>query len=835
MGRRPADQAGDPSIARGSMRGRSIARGTARAIILCCCIATLVASGLTYALVGSRAEERALRSLKADVAQRVRVESQIFDAAAANLAVFRDHYLAAYTDPRAFAGMRFEDYYGPTPDGAIRMHRRHFDGVRAADGTLRQGNSAFIGATRPPMTDDFRRRLVIAAELVARFGPAWTTQFANLHATFPENALVQHWPGEPWGLEAEADLDMTAGSVVRSTMQSHNPARTPVWSGLYYDLTAKKWSVTYQLPVDHDGRHLVTPSHDIVLDGLVRRLADEDAEGSRHLIIAGNGDLVAQPERMDQMLSTRGVLNAATLGDPVLREVHAIVGQAGAATGPRIVRSDAIDSHVAIMRIPGPDWWYVALYPQSRIAALAWESAGYIFALGLAVTLLVALIVAALMRSRVAMPLAAITRAADHVARGDYRPVADGTIPLPEAQRDEIGLLSRVLRNMAGQVHGQKQLLEETVAERTSDLRDLLKERDDLHERYSLATGYVTILDGPDHRVRFVNPAAQRLLGGKVETGRPLADQMPELVDQGYIAMLDGVYRSGDPLVGRAMPVSVPNDAGVDAETRYVDNVYQPIRNADGDIVGIFTEGHDVTDAKHAQEKVLALQSELIHVSRLSAMGAMAATLAHELNQPLAAIANYASGTRRIAADDPGSPLVPEGIDAICDNALRAGEVIRRLREMIQRGETRTEHAEIAHLVREATSLATMGLADCHVEVMGVPAGLVIEADPIQMQQVLLNLIRNACEAGEGDPAHRVEIEARRDGARIEIAVCDNGPGIAPQALASLFEPFYSTKPDGMGVGLSISRTIVEAHGGTIHAHNRDTAGACFRVRLPSA
>jgi two-component system, LuxR family, sensor kinase FixL len=236
-----------------------------------------------------------------------------------------------------------------------------------------------------------------------------------------------------------------------------------------------------------------------------------------------------------------------------------------------------------------------------------------------------------------------------------------------------------------------------------------------------------------------------------------------------------------------------------------------------------------------AEERAVAekLQADLIHISRVSAMGTMASALAHELNQPLAAILNYAAALRMLSARDETPLPVAEAVSGISDNAHRAGEIIRRLRLMTTRGEVFKAPIELTPCIVEAAHLALTGAA---VPVAyDIAPDLRIEGDRVQIQQVVVNLVRNAAEAMPGMVEKRIEIAARRDGQCADIVVRDSGPGIDPALLPTIFDSFVSTKEDGMGVGLAISRTIVEAHGGRITAESTPGRGTTFRLRLPLA
>ena len=245
----------------------------------------------------------------------------------------------------------------------------------------------------------------------------------------------------------------------------------------------------------------------------------------------------------------------------------------------------------------------------------------------------------------------------------------------------------------------------------------------------------------------------------------------------------------------------------------------------------------DLTERQQTEARLQELQSELVHMSRLTAMGEMASALAHELNQPLSAIANYLKGSRRLLENrvDDQSALLRDAMAKAADQALRAGQVIRRLRDFVARGESERTVENVKKLIEEASALALVGAKDQGVRVRFQfdPAVDRVLADKVQIQQVLLNLLRNAIEAMEGSPKRELVISAApADDHMIAISVADTGCGIAPEMTTQLFQPFMTTKRHGLGVGLSISRTIVEAHGGLIGAEPNPAGGTIFRFTL---
>ena len=247
----------------------------------------------------------------------------------------------------------------------------------------------------------------------------------------------------------------------------------------------------------------------------------------------------------------------------------------------------------------------------------------------------------------------------------------------------------------------------------------------------------------------------------------------------------------------------------------------------------------DLTERQNTEARLQELQSELVHISRLTAMGEMASTLAHELNQPLSAISNYLKGSRNLleGRSDENSTTIRNALDRAADQAMRAGQIIRRLRDFVSRGETERHAESISKLVEEASALALVGVKDrgIHVQFEFDPSVGLVLADRVQIQQVLLNLIRNAMDAMETSHERDLRIAITPiDKGYIRISVIDTGSGIAPEVAKQLFQPFVTTKRDGMGVGLSISRTIVEAHAGQIWVEQNPSGGTIFHFTLPA-
>jgi len=245
----------------------------------------------------------------------------------------------------------------------------------------------------------------------------------------------------------------------------------------------------------------------------------------------------------------------------------------------------------------------------------------------------------------------------------------------------------------------------------------------------------------------------------------------------------------------------------------------------------------DLTERHRTQMRVEELQAELIHVARVSGMGAMASTLAHELNQPITAVANYVEAVRDLLAkpDPDDLPMIRDALGDAASEAMRAGHIVRRLRDFVARGEVDKTVEDLPSLVDEAVALGLIGGRESGVEAKIAldPNGARVLVDKVQIQQVLINLARNAVEAMAEVDVRKLWVTSRvLDALTVQITVADTGPGVAPAVVEQLFTAFVTTKSEGMGLGLSICRTIVEANGGRIWFEPRPGGGSQFHFTL---
>jgi PAS domain S-box-containing protein len=398
----------------------------------------------------------------------------------------------------------------------------------------------------------------------------------------------------------------------------------------------------------------------------------------------------------------------------------------------------------------------------------------------------------------------------------------------------------RPLFDDAGAYLGSYALLMD-VTERHRAERALRESEEKLRLIVENMTELVLKLDG-DRRVVFASPSFLAYFGTTESEvlGRPVAVQIHE----------DDWPATAAARASVAVPpytMTVEHRVMTPAGWRWLSWSARGLVDGEGRLTAIIATARDITARRRAEEQARSHLQSLAHVARVSSMGEMASAIAHEINQPLTAIANYTyASVRMLRAGAASQEEVLEVMQRVASEAERAGEVVRRMRSFVRGDEGQIQAVEANFLVNEVVRLAAAEARQNGVELdtrLDVSAPAVL-ADSIQIQQVLLNLVRNAIEAivASGAEERRVQLSTRAAGEdTVEIAVADTGPGLAPGDLEKVFEPFYTTKPEGIGIGLALSRSIADAHGGRLWATanagagGNAGAGATFHLTLPIA
>ena len=403
---------------------------------------------------------------------------------------------------------------------------------------------------------------------------------------------------------------------------------------------------------------------------------------------------------------------------------------------------------------------------------------------------------------------------------GEYCWVLDHGVPRFESDGNFVGYIGTAI-----------DITESKRAERA-----LEKEREFLRQVIDIDPNFIFAKDR-EGRFTLVNQAVADAYGTTVEDliGKTDADFNPNREEVEFFHRMD--LEVIDTLKERFIPEEHLTDA--QGNVRWLQTVKRPIIDKDGAANQILGASTDITERKQADSELQHNRQQLAHVTRISTMGELAASLAHELNQPLTAILSNAQAAQRfMAANPPDLQEVQEILKDIVQDDSRASEVIQRMRALVKKEEVAFAPLDLGEVIRDVARLVHSDAALLNVDVALelYPNLPTVQGDRVQLQQVVLNLLLNAFDAMKDCPVNerRVVLQTEQDGARMmKLAVRDRGPGLRGDKLDKIFQPFYTTKRDGLGMGLSISRTIIEAHGGRLWAENNPDRGATFYFTMP--
>ena len=387
------------------------------------------------------------------------------------------------------------------------------------------------------------------------------------------------------------------------------------------------------------------------------------------------------------------------------------------------------------------------------------------------------------------------------------------------------------IRDAAGRIVGASKI--------ARDLSEAQRITNALQQREAMLRSVLdTVPDGLiviDRRgiIRSFSPAAERMFGFAATEviGRNIAMLMPPSHAASHDAYIDRYIATGERRIigiGRVVAGLRKDGTTFPMELHIGEAVLPGMQLFTGFV-------RDITNREDRERRLTDLQAELIHVSRLSELGQMVSALAHEVDQPLTAIANYAQGVRRLLTADV-SPALHEAIEKMAAQAARAHAIVQSLRGLVRKEVSPAQTENLSTVIAEASAMALIGAGrgiDLDLRISPDAAWACI--DKVQIQQVLLNLARNAAEAMEGSPRQRLTIATARQGHRVEISVIDTGPGLPDSVRQRLFQPFVTTKTGGLGVGLSICRAIVQGHGGELTVESPPEGGTVFRFTVPDA
>ena len=409
------------------------------------------------------------------IVERGQKDSVFFQLAEQNQQLLKDSLLQAWKNQQQDNDnqkpqLRFEQLFDSIDDGTLRLSTDAYNGINRIDGTVSEYITAFVGINAPQTQGDFQNKLLLSYDLIDRFSDGWLSQFANLYISMPENVNIVYWPGLPWGLNAEAALDINTEEWANIANESNNPLRDTVWTGLYYDPTANEWMVSCETPVDYSGKHQLTIGTDILLNALFLRVFDDHLNGAYNFIFRQDGRLIAHPDKQKELIAAKGLLNITDLHDSQLSNM---AKRALDANQQHVIYDEAHKVFIAVTKIEGPDWVFVTVYPTQLLASSALKAAEIIAIIGFLSLIIELLLLYQIIRMQVVRPLKQFVVLANQVIKSKYNA---STMHLPVQRSDEMGLFARAFTGMCNKVVEEQSKLEIRVDERTKELAQSIQQ-----------------------------------------------------------------------------------------------------------------------------------------------------------------------------------------------------------------------------------------------------------------------------------------------------------------------------------------------------------------------
>ncbi|PTL79179.1 histidine kinase [Vitiosangium sp. GDMCC 1.1324] len=466
----------------------------------------------------------ALQQLKQHVSERSQREQALFVLAEDNHALMKkalEERIRALQKEDVSA--RFDSLFVRMPDGSVRNRPESFDG------TKRPG--VFV-ARNVPLDDDLRRRILASYDIINQYGPAFLTRFKDTFFTLPEGPVISYWPGKPnYCLETAPDFMLLDWEYFQISVPEKNPSRQTAWSSVYKEDISTQWMTTITTPLDMDGRHVASLSHDVLLDELMTRTISDHLPGAYNVIFRDDGALIAHPD-----LKVQG--STLQLGsEQQQKHLRSIIERVKARLpNETVLELPEYGEYIAVARLKGPGWNFVTVLPGSVVSQPAILAARYVLLLGVLSLLLELVIMYWVLQQHISRPLISLTEATDRVSAGDFK------VALSTSREDELGQLARSFRLMADQIQRREEELrqaneglEQRVEERTRELKEVHSQLVKTARQAGMAEIATNVLHNVGNVLNSVYTSAQvakeRMNGMRLEHVGRVANMLQERQD----------------------------------------------------------------------------------------------------------------------------------------------------------------------------------------------------------------------------------------------------------------------------------------------------------------
>jgi len=778
-------------------------------------VVLLATSALSYFMT-QREVEKNLRIHMKDQIQRIgRSQQEILLLGGDITEKIRDlARVALEAPPKHDINKRYNKIFMRFPDGAIRNRVEYGDGKRFST----------LWAPKSTVDDElFRRTFVLFYDLCQEYGPVIRTRFLNLYFVARNGANIAFDPESPtWVYDAAADYDPTDQNWVNYGWPENNPSRKTLITPPEHDPIPNLDIVSIVTPLDVHGKYIGSVGFTLRYKNLIEGFGENTIPGSTQILFRSDGVLIAHSHYQKEIMAASGKLSIQSLKDPKLSMLYQITKTANDLP---VAGYDAkTSSYYAIARLHGADWFTASLVPGTVVNRQASTAAQWVLWSGLLAFMLLVAMLAAILNRQIARPVTNLARAAKQVASGNL------DVKLSAERDDEVGDLTNALNEMAEQLR----LREDANLAEKKQLANALEAAKTAETRFRVllehAADIILVLD-ENGITLFASRTIEKAIGYTVED---------RIGQSGF-----NILHPDDLAAGRqafSWVLNHPNEVISELEYRLKHKngewQYYSIsainKLDDPTIRGIVVNAHNINDKKHFEEQMQQQREALYHSEKLTAMGSLLAGVAHELNNPLSVVVGWALMLEAESDDEQNR----HALEKLRSSAERCARIVKTFLAMAKQSKPKREECNINDIIFLALDITGHMLRSSGIEIVQKLDDKLpdIDADPDQLHQVFVNLLINAQQAMTAwSGGRRIYIETSHDSASQKVLVRfnDTGPGIPENMRDRIFDPFYTTKPSGTGIGLSVSRGLVQSNNGEFMLDAVDTTGASFVLSFP--
>ena len=778
-------------------------------------VVLLATSTLNYFMIQREVENNLRIQMKDQIQLIGRNQQEILLLGSDITGKIRDVARAELEAPAKYdVNLRFNTIFMRFPDGAIRNRPEYGDGKHFST----------LWAPKTTIDDEqFRRIFVLFYDLCQEYGPIVRTRFLNLYFVARSGANVGFDPEVPnWVYDAAADYDPTDQNWVTYGWPEYNPTRSTLITPPEHDPIPNLDIISIITPLDINGEYIGSVGFTLRYQNLVEAFGENNIPGSTQVLFRADGVLIAHSHYQQQILAANGNLTIQSMGDPQLAMLYQTTQIAGELP---VAGYDAnTNSYYAITRLRGADWFTASLVPASVVNRQAFAAAQWVLWTGLLAFMLLVAMLAVILTQQIARPLTNLARVAKQVASGNLNS------RLTVQRNDEVGDLTSALNDMSEQL----QLREDANLAEKKELANALEATKTAETRFRIllehAADIILVLD-ENNITRFVSATIEKATGYTVED---------RLGEPGFSILHPDDHTAG----GQAFTwvLNHPNEVISELQYRLLHKngewQYYSISAVnkldDPTIRGIVVNAHNINDKKIFEQQMQQQREALYHSEKLTAMGSLLAGVAHELNNPLSVVVGWALMLEAESNDEHNQ----HALEKLRSSAERCARIVKTFLAMAKQTKPKREVCNINDIVFLALDITGYLLRSTGIQIVqnlddSLPD---IDADPDQLHQVFVNLLINAQqEMTTWSGERRIYIETRHDKIKHKVTIRfqDTGPGIPENLRERIFDPFYTTKPSGTGIGLSVSRGLVQSNNGEFILDTEKSTGAAFQLSFP--